>query len=100
MDQPALHSRLGQILALFDTRDQSDWSVAEVAEALGISPTQAGTACTILATRNAIFRMNSGRYCANPDTHGLPAAGARPGVELRPCVGFTLPRQEIHYAPQ
>ncbi len=97
---PALHSRLGQILALFDTRDQPDWSVAEIAEALGISPTQAGTACAVLATRNGIFRMNSGRYCAMPDVHDLPAQGARPGLELRPYVGFTIPRQEVHHAPQ
>lgn len=97
---PALHSRLGQVLALLDTRDQEDWSAAEVAEALGITPAQAGSACALLATDGAIFRMNTGRYCATPDRVTLPPMGAVPGRQLRPCVGFTLPRQDIHHAPQ
>lgn len=65
MGEPALYSRLGRVMAWLDT-NPGEWQAVDIAQALGITPAQAGTMCSMLALQGKVVKLNSMRYCAAP----------------------------------
>jgi hypothetical protein len=95
MPLPALYTHPGRILAFLDSAEgDGDWSPIELAERLGLSPAQAGTACSSLFLEGHIARIgySSGtRYLAKPSYPDMPALPGAAGRALVPCIGWVIP---------
>lgn len=102
MAEPKPETFNGRVLA-FLRQHGGQASLTEIMEATGIQRHRAITALSELCLNRLIERNSNGLgtlFSAFPDYPPLPAIGARPGLELRPYLGFTIPRQEVHHAPQ